>query len=425
MKVVYPICCGVDVHKTFFVATLITSEGIEPHYQKKRFSTFNNQILAFKAWLLENDCFDVCMESTGKYYIPVFNLLEDSINVTVANPKWVRAVKGNKDDVKDSKWIGDLFRLGLVPGSFIPDKNTRILREFTRYRFKLVSCKSSEKNRYQNVFTACNVALDAVVSDMFGKSALSITDYILNAEDFDQEHCVSLLQKTLKKKADEVVASIEGFQMAPAQKFRARMIIEHYDFLLGHIQQLDAEIDRLAAPFENAIRLLCSIPGIRRRSAITVLSETGADMSQFDSSKRLCCWGGLTPGNNESAGKKKSVKITRAGVYLKPALVEIAHAAVKDKDHPYYAIKYEQISKRRGKKRAIIAIARMILTAIYHMILTGEVWNPSDLRQVDMPPELREKELQKSLRCAANLLVAQGVISPEGIHFPIVDPVSA
>lgn len=161
MKVVYPICCGVDVHKTFLVATIITSEGFTPHYQKKRFSTFNNSILQFKHWLLDNNCLDVCMESTGKYWVPVFNLLEDSINVTIANPKWVRAVKGNKDDVKDSKWIGDLFRLGLVPGSFIPDKPIRMLREYTRYRFKLISCKSSEKNRFQNAFTVCNVALSS------------------------------------------------------------------------------------------------------------------------------------------------------------------------------------------------------------------------------------------------------------------------
>ena len=133
VNVVYPICCGVDVHKTFFVATLIITEGIQPKYQKRRFSTFNNQILAFKAWLLENNCRDVCMESTGKYWIPVFNLLEDSINVTIANPKWVKTVKGNKDDAKDSKWIGDLFRIGLVPGSFIPGKDIRILREFMRY----------------------------------------------------------------------------------------------------------------------------------------------------------------------------------------------------------------------------------------------------------------------------------------------------
>ena len=160
MKVTYKTCCGVDVHKSFLVATIITTTGgIEPSYQKKRYSTFNNSILEFKQWLLDNDCHDLCMESTGKYWIPVFNLLEDEINVTIANPKWVKAVKGNKDDTKDSKWIGDLFRLGLVKGSYIPCKKIRILREFTRYRYKIVSCRSSEKNRYQNALTVCNVAL--------------------------------------------------------------------------------------------------------------------------------------------------------------------------------------------------------------------------------------------------------------------------
>ena len=149
MKVVYQTCCGVDVHKSFLVATIIkTISGVEPSYQKKRFSTFNNSILQFKNWLIENQCRDVCMESTGKYWVPVFNLLEDDINVTIANPKWVKAVKGNKDDTKDSKWIGDLFRLGLVPGSYIPCKPIRILREFTRYRYKLTSCRTSEKNRF-------------------------------------------------------------------------------------------------------------------------------------------------------------------------------------------------------------------------------------------------------------------------------------
>ena len=421
-NIVYPICCGVDIHKTFFVATLVITEGLLPRYQKRRFSTFNNQILAFKQWLLDNNCHDVCMESTGKYYVPVYNLLEDSIRVTVANPKWVRAVKGHKDDAKDSKWIGNLFRLGLVPGSFIPDREIRILREFTRYRFKLVSCKSSEKNRYQNVFTVCNIALDAVVSDMFGKSATSITRYIVNSDTFDMDHCVSLLRGSLKQKAEEVAASIDGFQMAPAQKLRAQAVLEHYDFLVEHIQKLDTAIDRLAIPLEDSIVLLSSSPGIDRRSAITVLSEVGTDMSLFGSSKRLCCWGGLTPGNNESAGKKKSVKITRAGVYLKPALVEIAHAAVKDKKNPYYAIKYERISKRRGKKRAIIAVARMILTAIYHMLSTGETWNPCDLQQIDMPPELREKELQKSIRRAVKLLVAQGVVDVDAIRLPLAAP---
>ena len=340
----------------------------------------------------------------------------------IANPKWVKTIKGNKDDAKDSKWIGDLFRIGLVPGSFIPSKDVRILREYMRYRFKLVSCKSSEKNRYQNVFTVCNVALDAVVSDMFGKSAASITDYIVNTDTFDPEYCVSLLQRSLKKKADEVVESIEGFQMTNPQKERAKLVREHYDYLVSQIAKLDAMIDELAKPFEPAISLLCTVPGIRRDSAITVLSEIGTDMSQFDSSKRLCRWAGLTPGNNESAGKKKSVRITRAGVYLKPALVEIAHAAVKSKITPYYRLKYEQIAKRRGKKRAVIAIARMILTAIFHMLTTGEVWSPVDLNQIDMPSELREKEVRKSLHRAVNLLVAHGIVSKDAIQIPLAIP---
>ncbi|MBK5263010.1 MAG: IS110 family transposase, partial [Peptostreptococcaceae bacterium] len=374
MKVEYPICCGVDVHKTFLVATIITTQGFTPNYSKKRFSTFNSSILQFKQWLIDNNCSNVCMESTGKYWIPVFNLLEDVIHVTIANPKWVKAVKGNKDDTKDSKWIGDLFRLGLVPGSYIPDKPIRILREYTRYRSKLVSCRSSEKNRFQNAFTVCNVALDAVVSDMFGKSASSITDYLISSDSFDPEHCSSLLQKSLKKKAATVVESIEGYQMTKEQKERIAMVRYHLDFIQQSITTLDEKLDKMVAPYESAITLLLTIPGVKRKSAITIISEIGIDMSHFADSKRLCCWGGLTPSNNESAGKKKSVRITRAGVYLKPALVQVAHASVKSNGSPYYKDKYERISKRRGKKRAIIAIARMILTAVYNMFVTGEIW---------------------------------------------------
>jgi transposase len=415
MKVVYPICCGIDVHKTFLVATLITSQGITPHYSKKRFSTFNNSILQFKQWLIDNNCFDVCMESTGKYWVPVYNLLEDTIRITVANPKWVKAVKGNKDDKKDSKWIGDLFRLGLVPGSYIPEKPIRILREYTRYRFKLVSCRSSEKNRFQNAFTVCNVALDAVVSDMFGKSATSITDYLISSDTFDPQYCSSLLQKSLKKKADAVVESIQGFQMTQAQKERMIMVRSHLDYVTKSIAELDEKIDKMVQPYKGAINLLCTIPGVNRTSAITIISEIGTDMSQFANSKRLCCWAGLTPGNNESAGKKKSVRITRAGVYLKPALVQVAHAAVKSDKAPYYKIKYERIYKRRGKKRAIIAIARMILTAIYNMFVTGEVWNPSDLYKIDMPQKMMEKQKEKAIKQAAKLLISQGLIKASDI----------
>lgn len=413
VKVVYQTCCGIDVHKSFLVATIIkTTSGVQPSYQKKRFSTFNNSILEFKQWLLDNSCRDVCMESTGKYWVPVFNLLEDEINVTIANPKWVKAVKGNKDDTKDSKWIGDLFRLGLVPGSYIPCKPIRILREFTRYRYKLTSCRSSEKNRFQNALTVCNVALDSVVSDIFGKSATSVIDYLLKQPDnsINHEEISSRLLRSLKKKSESVIESIEGYQMTDAQKYRMRLVHAHMDYITSTISDIDSMIDSLVEPYENAVQLLCTIPGVDRSSAITILSEIGTDMTQFSNSKRLCCWAGLTPGNNESAGKKKSVRITRAGVYLKPALVQVAHAAVKSNKSPYYKAKYERIMKRRGKKRAIIAVARMILTAVYHMLSTGEAWNPTDLYKIDMPEPLKNKQKEKAVKQAMKLLIAEGII---------------
>ena len=413
MKVVYQTCCGVDVHKSFLVATIIkTTSEVQPSYQKKRFSTFNNSILEFKQWLLDNSCRDVCMESTGKYWIPVFNLLEDEINVTIANPKWVKAVKGNKDDTKDSKWIGDLFRLGLVPGSYIPCKPIRILREFTRYRYKLTSCRSSEKNRFQNALTVCNVALDSVVSDIFGKSATSVIDYLLKQSDnsINHEEISSRLLRSLKKKSESVIESIEGYQMTDAQKYRMRLVHAHMDYITSTLADIDSMIDSLMEPYENAVQLLCTIPGVDRSSAISIISEIGTDMTQFSNSKRLCCWAGLTPGNNESAGKKKSVRITRAGVYLKPTLVQAAHAAVKSNKSPYYKAKYERIAKRRGKKRAIIAVARMILTAVYHMLSTGEAWNPTDLYKIDMPEPLKNKQKEKAVKQAMKLLIAEGLI---------------
>ena len=413
MKVVYQTCCGVDVHKSFLVATIIkTTSEVQPSYQKKRFSTFNNSILEFKQWLLDNSCRDVCMESTGKYWVPVFNLLEDDINVTIANPKWVKAVKGNKDDTKDSKWIGDLFRLGLVPGSYIPCKPIRILREFTRYRYKLTSCRSSEKNRFQNALTVCNVALDSVVSDIFGKSATSVIDYLLEQSDnsINHEEISSRLLRSLKKKSESVIESIEGYQMTDAQKYRMRLVHAHMDYITSTLADIDSMIDSLVEPYENAVQLLCTIPGVDRSSAITIISEIGTDMAQFSTSKRLCCWAGLTPGNNESAGKKKSVRITRAGVYLKPTLVQVAHAAVKSNKSPYYKAKYERIMKRRGKKRAIIAVARMILTAIYHMLSTGEAWNPTDLYKIDMPEPLKNRQKEKAVTQAMKLLIAEGLI---------------
>ena len=407
-----PICCGVDVHKKFLVATILTGDYLIPQCKQKHFGTSFRNLLAFKQWLLDNNCKDVCMESTGKYWVPVWNVLEGIVNVVIANPKWVSAVKGNKDDKKDSKWIGNLFRMGLVPSSYIPGKDIRILREFTRYRSKLVSMRASEKNRYQNAFTVCNLTLDAVVSDMFGKSAMAIENYLLDTDVVDPEFCVSLLQKKLKKKSAEIIEAVEGFNMTQEQKERVRIIQGHFADIDKRISQIDEIIGRLTAEYEGTISLLCTIPGIDRRLAITIISEIGTDMSEFGSSRRLCSWAGLVPGNNQSAGKKKSVRITRAGVYLKPALVEAAHAAVKATEKsPYFRIKYEKIMKRRGKKRAIIAIARMILTSIYAMVSTGEVFNPSDLLKYDMPEELLKKRTLAEAKDAVKLLVSLGLVA--------------
>lgn len=410
MKVIYNNCCGIDVRKTFLIATIIRTTGHKIDYLKKRFSTHNKDILRFKQWLIQNNCYDVCMESTGKYWIPVFNLLEENMHIVIANPKWVRAVKGNKDDKKDSKWIGELFRLGLVPSSFIPPKDIRILRELTRYRYKLVSTKSSEKNRFQNSFTVCNIALDSVVSDMFGVSASAISNYILTSDTFDSDYCVSLLKGRLKKKSDEVIESIDGYHMMQPQKDRALIIKQHIDFLDQMIATIDAYLDELIQPYEPLVELLCSVPGIKRQSAITIISEIGSDMSQFGDQKKISSWAGLAPSSNESAGKKKSVKISRAGVYLKPALVQVAHAAKKSTTTPYYKIKFDRIAKRRGNKRAIIAISRMILVAIYHMIQTGELWNPTDLITIDTPEHILQRQKDKAIKEATKLLIKEGIL---------------
>ena len=237
-----PICCGVDVHKKFLVATILTGDYLIPQCKQKHFGTSFRNLLAFKQWLLDNNCKDVCMESTGKYWVPVWNVLEGIVN---------------------------------------PGKNIRILREFTRYRSKLVAMRASEKNRYQNAFTVCNLTLDAVVSDMFGKSAMAIENYLLDTDAVDPEICVSFLQSSLKKKSAEIIEAVEGFNMTQEQKERVRIVQGHFADIDKRISQIDEIIGRLTAEHEGTISLLCTIPGIDRRLAITIISEIGTDMSEF------------------------------------------------------------------------------------------------------------------------------------------------
>ena len=228
MKVIYDKACGVDVHKSFIVAVICDSTSIEPKYLRKRFSTFNNSLIQFRNWLIENDCQNVCMESTGKYYIPVYNALEGFIsNVVVANPKWVAVIKGEKDDNKDAKWIADLFKLGIVRSSFIPPKDIRILREFTRYLYKLTCNKTSEKNRFTNALTVGNCKLDMVFTDIFGKSAQSIIDIVLNNDNFSDEDIISCLRKNCKSSHEDILSSVGGLTYTNEQKLRINIIKEH------------------------------------------------------------------------------------------------------------------------------------------------------------------------------------------------------
>ena len=417
MEVIYPKACGVDVHKTFIVAVICDSTNQIPKYLKKRFSTFNNSLIDFRNWLLNNDCQNVCMESTGKYYIPVYNALEGFIsNVVVANPKWVAVIKGEKDDNKDAKWIADLFKLGIVRSSFIPAKDFRILREFTRYIYKLTCNKTSEKNRYTNALTVGNCKLDMVFSDIFGKSSQSIIDIIMNNDNFSDKDIINCLNKHCKSTHEDILSSVNEISFTNEQKLRINIIKEHIDYLTNQINLLRDIVNTLVVPYEDYINLLMTIPGIDRNSAITIISEIGVDMSQFSNHYRLSAWAGLAPGCNESAGKKKSVKISRAGVYLKPCLVEVAHCAVKDKSNTYYADKFNKISKRRGKKRAYIVIARKILVAIYHMLSTGEVWNPTDLASVETSDKDRIKYTKNNLNQSLKQLLSLGLTSDELIN---------
>ena len=414
MEVIYKKACGIDVHKSFIVAVICDSTSIEPKYLRKRFSTFNNSLIQFRHWLLENDCQNVCMESTGKYYIPVYNALEGYIsNVVVANPKWVKCIKGEKDDNKDAKWIADLFKLGIVRHSFIPTKDIRVLRELTRYLYKLTNMRSSEKNRFTNALTVGNCKLDMVFSDIFGKSSSAIINTILSQNDFEDKDILDNVDGRCKSSHEDILNAVNGISFVDAQKQRMKVIQEHLDYLDKSIKEIRKIIDVLVKPYEGYINFLCTIPGVDRKSAITIISEIGTDMSQFSSHYRLASWAGLAPGCNESAGKKKSVKISRAGVYLKPALVEVAHAALTDKNCTYYANKYNVLSKRRGKKRAIIAIARKILVAIYHMLLTGEVFNPCDLASVETSDKDRVKYTKNNFLQSTKQLFSLGLTQDE------------
>lgn len=377
LKIVYPICCGIDVHKKFVVATIATTDKNNvTTYSTKQFNTYTRDLQKLKEWLLSHDCKEVCMESTGKYWIPIYNILEECCKITLANPKYIKGIPGKKTDKRDSLWIADLHKHALVRGSFIPPKKIRQLRDLMRYRFKLTNFRSSEKNRFQNSLTVSNIMISSIVSDTFGKSASAIIKYAMENPNETNVDFTRFLHGSMLAKADEINISMQG-SITKEQSAKMSVCLKHYDYVNACISQLDTAISLISSEFKTQLELLATAPGITLQSATNIISEIGVDMSVFQDVKHLCSWAGLTPQNNESAGKKKSVRISRAGTYLKPLLIQVANAAIKDKSCPYFKHRYESIKKRRGHKRAIIAIARMLLVCVYNMLVKNECFNNS------------------------------------------------
>ena len=401
LKIVYKICCGIDVHKNFVVACIAKTDkqGVTT-YERHHFSTYTKGLKQLLKWLLDRNCKDVCMESTGKYWIPVYNVLEHDCSIVLAHPKYVKAIRGKKTDKKDAKWIADLFKHDLVAGSFMPPADIRQLRDLMRYRFKLTCFKSSEKNRYQNCLTVSNIQLGNVVSDTFGKSSQKIIAKILENPDDTSFDIGSLIHGSMKDKLPELELAIDGY-ITPEQAAKLKIIKEHFDNLEARKAELEELILALANPYQQEISIILTAPRFKNTfTAIGIISEIGTNMEAFPSAKHLCSWAGLTPTNNESAGKKKSVRVSKAGCYIKPLLVQCANAAIKSKKHPEIRDRYLRIKKRRGHKKAIIAISRMLLTALYHMLKNGENYNSDLYQKSDILPTTREITVEQAILMA-------------------------
>lgn len=395
LKTIYKKCAGIDVHKKHIVVrTAVTDEHEIAQYQLKTFTTFTEDLIKCREWLISNDIYDVCMESTGKYWIPIFNILETKCNCVITHPKYVKSIPGKKTDNKDSLRIVDLFKFGLVEPSFMPPADIRQLRDLMRYRNKLVNIRSSEKNRFQNSLTVSNVQIANVVTDVFGKTSQSILKLMLDNPNLTLNDIQPLLRKNLKSSPEDILKSING-SFDESQSSKMTICLKHHDVINECIDSLEQQVLKLAIKYNTEFDLLLTIPGIKEISAIFIIAEIGTNMNAFDDDKHLISWAGLSPRCNESAKKKKSVRITKAGAYIKPLLVQCALCSIKDKSCPYIKARYESLKRRRGHKKAIIAIARLLLVCAYHILKNGE---PFDLNRFDKLLDRNIKKHNKSIQ---------------------------
>ena len=370
-------CCGVDVHKSFIIAVIAKFKDREVTFTKHhRFSTFTKGLREFKEWLRLHNCYDVCMESTGKYYIPVYRIVsDDQFHVDVVHPKYVKAPRGKKNDKRDAKRIADMYmRDHIAEYSIIPPAEILAIRDLARYRRKTVNTISAEKNRMSNCLTVSCIKLDEVLSDVYGKTGQAIIRQIIERGgcDFDPGPYIDR----------RVKAPVEAFKMAldgnvtVSTLLNMKIIQERIDSLGKQKAELESNMESLSKDFSRQLEILDSAPGIDTISAISIMSEIGVDMSVFGSVKRFLSWVGVVPQNNESAGKKKSTRIGKGNTWLKPVIVQCANAAINDKKHPEMREKYLAIKKRRGHNKAIVAIAKRLMTAVFYMLLRDEMYSP-------------------------------------------------
>ena len=396
-----PICAGIDVHKSTLMAAVCVTDhdSLDAIFYVKPFSTSNSDIRRMADWLLLYNAVDVCMESTGKYWIPVFDILEQNgLSPVLTHPKYVKQAKGRKTDFRDAIHIASLFRMDLVVPSFIPPADIRDMRELCRYRIKLTYMRTSEKNRYQNSMTVSKVRLDSVLTDPFGKTACDIMHYLVTTsrEEVNDEMITSFIRQQVKADPETILDSIHGYEFIGAQRDKLEIIQLHLEDIDKYIKMIDNKLEYYRIKYDKIIRHLMTMIGISQESALYILAEIGADMSVWRDCRALVNWVGLSPANNESANKKKSTKIGSGGHYLKPLLIQCALAAIKStKKNPYFYYKYLNIKKRRGQKKAIIAIARKMLVSIYHMIKDDKDFMPIDNEQV-VTKQKPNKELNLS-----------------------------
>jgi transposase len=368
MQVVHQRCCGLDIHKKTVVACvliMLASGEVQKHV--RTFSTMTVDLLALADWLKAFQVTHVAMESTGVFWKPVFNLLEEEVTVILVNAQHMKAVPGRKTDIKDAEWIADLLRHGLLKASFIPPQPIRILRELTRYRNSLIQERAQEVNRLQKTLEGANIKLAAVATDVLGKSGRDMIQAVIDGTT-DASVLASLARGLLRKKLPQLQEALFG-RVQPHHRVLLRHILAHVDFLDAQLSQLLQEIEMQLAPFQEEQALLESIPGIQATTAAVIIAEIGVDMCVFPSDKHLASWAGLCPGNRQSGGKRLSGATTSGNPYLRSVLTQVAWAVSHTKDN-YLSTQYHRLARRLGRKKAIVALAHTILVIIYHVLRT-------------------------------------------------------